>query len=59
MQALVWVQARVRAQRVRMSPEGLAVQKLLDEHRNLADPIKQGEVSYAISRFYNIIIVRM
>lgn len=59
MQALVRVQARVRARSVRMSPEGLAVQILLDEHRNLADPIKQAEVSYAISRFYSIIVVRM
>ncbi|XP_057731502.1 protein IQ-DOMAIN 6-like [Arachis stenosperma] len=43
MQALVRVQARVRARKVRNSPEGKAVQKLLDEHRNLADPVKQAE----------------
>ncbi|CAJ1955452.1 unnamed protein product [Sphenostylis stenocarpa] len=43
MQALVRVQARVRARNVRNSPEGKAVQKLLDEHRNLADPFKQIE----------------
>ncbi|KAL0010035.1 hypothetical protein SO802_005143 [Lithocarpus litseifolius] len=49
MQALVRVQARVRARSVRMSPEGLAVQKLLDEHRNLADPIKQAEQGWCDS----------
>lgn len=43
MQALVRVQARVRARNVRNSPEGQAVQKLLDEHRNQADPLKQIE----------------
>ncbi|TKY48278.1 IQ-DOMAIN 1 [Spatholobus suberectus] len=43
MQALVRVQARVRARNVRNSPEGKAVQKLLDEHRNQADPVKQIE----------------
>lgn len=35
MQALVRVQARVRARRVRMSAEGQAVQKHLWERRNL------------------------
>nr|XP_023885151.1 protein IQ-DOMAIN 1-like isoform X3 [Quercus suber]XP_023885152.1 protein IQ-DOMAIN 1-like isoform X4 [Quercus suber] len=49
MQALVRVQARVRARSVRMSPEGLAVQKLLDEHHNLADPIKQAEQGWCDS----------
>lgn len=44
MQALVRVQARIRARSVRMSPEGQAVQKLLDEHRYQTDPIKQAEV---------------
>lgn len=43
MQALVRVQARIRASNVRKSPEGKAVQKLLDEHRNQADPVKQAE----------------
>ncbi|MED6118742.1 IQ-domain [Stylosanthes scabra] len=43
MQALVRVQAHVRARKVRNSPEGKAVQKLLDEHRSLADPVKQAE----------------
>jgi len=45
MQALVRVQAHVRARNVRNSPEGKAVQKLLDEYRNLADPFKQIEVN--------------
>lgn len=44
MQALVRVQARVRARSARMSPEGQAVQKLLDEHRYQTDPVKQAEV---------------
>ena len=44
MQALVRVQARVRARRVRMSIEGQAVQKMLDEHRSKADILKQAEV---------------
>ncbi|XP_020224464.1 protein IQ-DOMAIN 1 isoform X2 [Cajanus cajan] len=43
MQALVRVQARVRARNVRNSPEGKAVQKLLDDHRNQPDPFKQIE----------------
>ncbi|XP_020972865.1 uncharacterized protein LOC110269403 [Arachis ipaensis] len=44
MQALVRVQARVRARNVRNSPEGKAVQTLLDQYRNQADPIKEAEV---------------
>lgn len=44
MQALVRVQARVRARRVRMSIEGQAVQHLLNEHRSKADLLKQAEV---------------
>lgn len=44
MQALVRVQARVRARRVRMSMEGLAVQDMLNEHRTKADLLKQAEV---------------
>ncbi|KAJ1382218.1 IQ motif, EF-hand binding site [Sesbania bispinosa] len=43
MQALVRVQARVRARNVRNSPEGKAVQKLLEEYRNQADPVKLAE----------------
>ncbi|XP_019436499.1 PREDICTED: protein IQ-DOMAIN 1-like [Lupinus angustifolius] len=43
MQALVRVQAHVRASNVRNSPEGKAVQKLLDAHRNQNDPVKQAE----------------
>jgi len=44
MQALVRVQARVRARRVRMTVEGQAVQKLLDEHRTKSDLLKEVEV---------------
>lgn len=44
MQALVRVQARVRARRVRMSVEGQAVQQLLNVHRSKADLLKQAEV---------------
>ncbi|WJX74644.1 Short calmodulin-binding motif containing conserved Ile and Gln residues variant 2 [Trifolium repens] len=40
MQALVRVQARVRARNVRNSPEGKAVQQLIDDHRNQADSVK-------------------
>lgn len=45
MQALVRVQARVKAMNVSKSPEGKAEQKLLNERRNEADPVKQAEVS--------------
>lgn len=45
MQALVRVQARVRARRVRMSIEGQAVQKMLEEHRGKLDCLKEAEVS--------------
>ena len=44
MQALVRVQARVRARRVRMSIEGQAVQNLLNERRSKLDLLKQAEV---------------
>lgn len=44
MQALVRVQARVRARRVRMSIEGQAVQKFLDERRTKAEQLRQAEV---------------
>ncbi|KAL3498646.1 hypothetical protein ACH5RR_041378 [Cinchona calisaya] len=50
MQALVRVQARVRARRVRMSIEGQAVQKILDEHRIMADCLKQAEEGWCDSR---------
>ncbi|CAJ2661085.1 unnamed protein product [Trifolium pratense] len=40
MQALVRVQAHVRARNVRNSPEGKAVQQLIDDHRNQADSVK-------------------
>ncbi|CAN6441608.1 unnamed protein product [Victoria cruziana] len=43
MQALVRVQARVRARRVRMSTEGLAVQKMLDQRRAETNPLKEAE----------------
>ncbi|RYQ84404.1 hypothetical protein Ahy_B10g103703 [Arachis hypogaea] len=42
--ALVRVQARVRARNVRNSPEGKAVQTLLDQYCNQADPIKETEL---------------
>ena len=45
MQALLRVQAHVRARKVRNSPEGKAVQKLLDDYRNQADSLKQIEVN--------------
>lgn len=44
MQALVRVQARVRARTARVSPEGQAAQKLVDEQCYPLDPIKQAEV---------------
>ncbi|KAE8671429.1 putative Grave disease carrier protein [Hibiscus syriacus] len=50
MQALVRVQARVRARRVRMSIEGQAVQNLLHEHHNKADPLKQAEDGWCDSK---------
>lgn len=49
MQALVRVQAGIRARCARMYPEGLDVQKLGEEYRNHADPIKQAEVLKNIS----------
>lgn len=52
MQALVRVQARVRARSVRTSPEGEAVQKLLDEQRYQTDPIKQAEVNFQKTFLY-------
>ena len=44
MQALVRVQAHVRARRVRMSLEGQAVQNVLNERRSKADLLKHAEV---------------
>lgn len=44
MQALVRVQARVRARRVRMSLEGQAVQNMLNERRTKAELYKEAEV---------------
>ena len=44
MQALVRVQAHVRARRVRMSLEGQAVQNMLNERRSKADLLKHAEV---------------
>lgn len=46
MQALVRVQARVRARRVRMSEEGQAVQKMLDERHLKNELLKQAEVLF-------------
>lgn len=44
MQALVRVQARVRARRVRMSLEGQAVQDMLNERRSNAELLREAEV---------------
>lgn len=56
MQALVRVQARVRARSVGMSPEGQAVQNLLDEHRYQNDPVKQAEVYMYTLLCYNGVV---
>jgi hypothetical protein len=45
MQALVRVQARIRARRVRMSTEGQAVQKLLEARRTQMDILRDAEVT--------------
>lgn len=70
MQALVRVQARVRARRVRMSVEGQAVQKMLDERHANEQILKQAEVyiiyicvcllldCHSICRFSNFSIFR-
>ncbi|KAG4924061.1 hypothetical protein JHK87_049601 [Glycine soja] len=50
MQALVRVQARVRAIRVRMSIEGQAVQNLLNVRRSKHDLLKQAEEGWCDSR---------
>lgn len=50
MQALVRVQARVRARRARMSLEGQAVQKLLSERRSTEDLLKQAEEGWCDSQ---------
>lgn len=51
MQALVRVQARVRARRVRMSVEGQAVQRLLDERQVKNEVLKQAEVVESLISF--------
>ena len=51
MQALVRVQARVRARRVRMSTEGQAVQKMLEERGSKSDLLKEAEVLSQFSLF--------
>lgn len=48
MQALVRVQARVRARRVRMSMEGQAVQDMLNERRSKAELLKDAEVQFFV-----------
>lgn len=53
MQALVRVQARVRARRVRMSIEGQAVQDMMDKRRSQADILKEAEVPWALTLFHN------
>ncbi|MBA0728548.1 hypothetical protein Golax_001438 [Gossypium laxum] len=50
MQALIRVQARVRACRVRMSTEGPAVQKILDECHSKDDILKQAEDGWCDSK---------
>lgn len=45
MQALVRVQARIRARRVRMSTEGQAVQKLIEARRTQMDILREAEVN--------------
>jgi hypothetical protein len=45
MQALVRVQARIRARRVRMSTEGQAVQKLIQARRTKLDILREAEVT--------------
>lgn len=61
MQALVKIQARVRAHCVRISPEEeeQAVQKLLNEHQHQMDPLKEAEVfsrsSCTFTFFYDIV----
>ncbi|CAK9179945.1 unnamed protein product [Ilex paraguariensis] len=50
MQALVRAQARVRAQCVQTPLEGQAAQKLLDQNRNQANPVKQAEDAWCDSR---------
>ncbi|TYH36035.1 hypothetical protein ES332_D13G236400v1 [Gossypium tomentosum] len=49
-QALIRVQARVRARRVRMSTEGRAVQKMLDECHSKDDILKQAEDGWCDSK---------
>lgn len=51
MQALVRVQARVRARRVRMSMEGQAVQDMLNERRSNAELLREAEVQITRCKF--------
>ena len=57
MQALVRVQARVRARCANASSEGQAVEKLLDEPLHEMDPVKQAEVCF--SKFDSFIYIMM
>lgn len=50
MQALVRVQARVRARRVRLSSEGQAVQKMLDSRRTELEILKEAEEGWCDSQ---------
>lgn len=50
MQALVRVQARIRARRVRMSTEGQAVQKLIDARRTKLDILREAEEGWCDSQ---------
>lgn len=44
MQALVRVQARVRARRVRLSQQGLAVQRTISQRRLIEAQLRESEV---------------
>ncbi|VAH57717.1 unnamed protein product [Triticum turgidum subsp. durum] len=50
MQALVRVQARIRARRVRMSTEGQAVQKLIQARRTKLDILREAEEGWCDSQ---------
>jgi hypothetical protein len=51
MQALVRVQARVRARRVRMSQQGLAVQRTISHRRLIEAQLRESEVSVSARSF--------
>ena len=55
MQALVRVQARIRARRVRMSTEGQAVQKMLESRRTTMDIMKEAEVFILHIKVYSFL----